>query len=118
MGAGRSSFRVKAMSSFHVGQLVCCVDAEQEDGCWWWFDVPEEGRVYQIRAERLDCFGRHVLHLFEILNGKIPEIGDAAYQDSGYLSSRFRPAKLASKEVFDQLTAPLKFKRENAREEA
>jgi hypothetical protein len=115
MGAGRSSFRVKAMSSFHVGQLVVCVDAAPS---FWGVVLPlVEGRVYTVAgvfpptpasAREGEVCGLTIL--------EEPDAPPHWGHVDRYRGTRFRPAKLASKEVFDQLTAP--FKRENAREDA
>jgi hypothetical protein len=98
------------MSNFHVGQLVCCVDAGLSPSGYEVLLV--EGAVYTVSGiePANDEYDEDGLHLIGVPGGQDPEC------DPSYRASRFRPAKLASKEVFDQLTAP--FKRENAREDA
>jgi hypothetical protein len=99
------------MSMFHVGQLVCCVDAKPRDYTPWAsnpgaLDGLTEGRVYTVRELKIVRAVLTVL-LVEIVRPTLGPVG-VEYGEVGYHPRRFRPAKLASKEVFEQLTAPFR----------
>jgi hypothetical protein len=95
------------MNSFHIGQVVVCVDASNfpyERGLG---EFPVEGGVYTIRnfSAGENKFGETdlALRLAEIVNPILEFECDGITEmtEVAFLSHRFRPAKKTSLEVFD-----------------
>jgi hypothetical protein len=98
---------------FHVGQLVVCVDASHRI----LHRIPAknfitEGSVYTVRWVGPPPYegDRHIglaIRLVGIERGADRDADDP-WRDYPFAAFRFRPAKLASKEVFESLLAPFK----------
>jgi hypothetical protein len=95
------------MTSFHVGQVVVCID--DRDIRWPGGEeigerYPVEGGVYTVRMVRF-CRDSAGLLLHEIVN-PICEWYDGGVGELGFHVDRFRPAKTTSLEVFEGMLAP------------
>lgn len=94
------------MSIFHVGQRVACIDATTRlvvlpENC----TLPTKGGVYHVRGgyRNPGWNDQYILLLEEIVN----PICRAWGLEYGFCSSRFRPVKPTSIEVFHQLLSPI-----------
>jgi len=90
--------------SFHVGQLVVCVD----DGNWPWPEghaaMPKRGVVYTVRESVVSWTNGHpCVHLVEIVN----PIGDyeGGVGEIWVAERRFRPVDETRLEVFRKIAA-------------
>jgi hypothetical protein len=87
------------MNSFHIGQVVVCVDASKHPTAGDVGEYPVEGDVYTIRSFSVgpDELG---LRLEEIIN-PIYDFEGEGIGEVAFLSYRFRPAKKTSLDVFE-----------------
>ena len=93
------------MTSFHVGQVVVCIDANRFPDLWSEFlRVPREGGVYTVRAVRIDGDEAGLL-LHEIVNPVCEWLGGNV-GEFAFLVRRFRPAKTTSLKMFEGMLAP------------
>ncbi|MFC4170493.1 hypothetical protein ACFOYU_00200 [Microvirga sp. GCM10011540] len=90
--------------SFHVGQVVVCVDDSGLPGPDVVTEVPKVGGVYTIREIRPDEYGDGLL-LHELHNPLLQWVcggeGEASFHNR-----RFRPAKMTSLEVLEAVLEP------------
>ena len=87
------------MTSFHEGQVVVCIDDAGLPGPEALAGIcPKEGGVYTVRAVR--CEEGPGLLLAELINPEFEWIGGQQGELSFHVR-RFRPAKTASLEVFE-----------------
>jgi hypothetical protein len=75
------------MNSFHIGQVVVCVDASKHPTAGDVGEYPVEGDVYTIRS-------------FSVIN-PIYDFEGEGIGEVAFLSYRFRPAKKTSLDVFE-----------------
>lgn len=88
--------------TFHVGQMVVCVDDKPAAPKWGGVSFPVRGRVYTIRAVFRHTSGADGVWLEELRNPFAAKYG----LEWGYKARRFRPVKTTSIDQFTALLNP------------
>ena len=96
------------MSSFHIGQVVVCVNGGNWSPDYMLLRRPKAGGVYTIRQVYWGAENAPSVLLNEIVNEARPHltIDGLARTEPGFRASRFRAAETTSIAVFTQVLAP------------
>jgi hypothetical protein len=94
--------------SFHVGQLVVCVN-DRFSPCEYWraavSSFPKLNAIYTIRSMR-EAHGLLGLCFYEIVSR--PAEFSEGFVEPAFNSKNFRPVKKTSIDVFERLLAPVR----------